>query len=1165
MRILLLSWLFLISFLANSLSITMILVSGQCQNDQQSMLLQMKNSLVFDSSLSVRLVKWNQSTDCCTWSGVDCDVEGHVIGLNLSFESISGGIENSTGLFGLQYLQSLNLAFNWFNTAQIPPRLANLTNLTYLNLSTAGFVGQIPIAISGMMRLVSLDLSTNLFKKVPLLKLENPNLSVLVKNLTQLRELYLDSVNIAAQGDEWCEALSSSLPNLQVLSLSNCLLSGPINSSLTNLQSLSVIRLDMNNLSSPVPEFLADFPNLTSLLLSSCGLYGKIPKKLFQVPTIQTLDLSNNELHQSSLPEFPQNLSLQTLILWETNFSGTLPDSIGNLKNLSRIELAFCNFTGLIPTSMGNLSQLIYLDLSSNKFTGPIPSLHMSKNLTYLDLSRNVLSGAISSTDWEQLLNLVYVDLRHNSLSGSIPPSLFEIQSLQQLQLAYNQFEGQIPDFSNASSSLLANLDLSGNRLEGRIPMSVFELKNLNILSLSSNKFNGTMQLDLIQRLGSLTTLDLSFNSLAVIASDSSFLPQISTLRLASCKLGVIPNLKNQSILFNIDLSDNQISGEIPNWIWEVGNGSLNHLNLSRNSLVGLQEPYSVSDLTVLDLHSNWLQGKIPPPPPFAVFVDYSNNNFSNSIPHDIGNFLRSAIFFSLSNNKLTGVIPESICKATNLKVLDLSSNNLSGSIPACLIQRSEYLNDPNEMQNNLGVLNVRRNSLNGTISDKFPANCGFRTLNMNGNQLEGIIPKSLANCRVLAVLDLGNNHINDAFPCWLKNVSSLRVLVLRSNRFNGNIDCLEHDVSWPMLQIFDLASNNFNGRLPQKGLTTWEAMMVDADKPQSQLEHLQTEIAALSQLYYQDTVTVTSKGLEMELVKILTLFTSIDLSSNNFQGPIPNEIGLLKSLYVLDLSHNALTGLIPITIGNEGLYGPPLSNDDLTTNFYRDGTINSSEIPATSSNKFEFDWQVIIAIGAGFGVGFGAAVASPVYFKKIDICGIKAQIAVLAAAWTGMWMVMLLSLNLAYNSLNAAQIPSRFANLTNLTYLNLSTAGFVGQIPIAISGMTRLVSLDLSTDFAVGVPLLKLENPNLSMLVKNLTQLRELYLDSVNIAAHGDEWCEALSSSLPNLQVLSLSNCLLSGPINSSLTNLQSLSVIRLDMNNLLSPVPEFFLISQI
>ncbi|KAK3227694.1 hypothetical protein Dsin_007556 [Dipteronia sinensis] len=342
MRIPLLSWLFLIPILVNFFGIYMVLASGQCQRDQQSLLLQMKNSLTFNSSLSVRLVQWSPGTDCCTWSGVDCDVAGHVIGLNLSLESISGGIENSTGLFGLQYLQRLNLAFNSFNSAQIPPRFANLTNLKYLNLSNAGFAGQIPIGISDMTRLVTLDLSTIPFKGGDhVLNLENPNLSMLVQNLSELRELYLDGVNISAHGNEWCQALSSSLPNLQVLSLIYSFLSGPINSSLVNLQSLSVIRLDWNNLSSPVPEFLAGFPNLISLSLSNCGLYGKIPKKLFQVPTIQTLDLSSNELHQSSLPEFPQNLSLWTLILTETNFSGIIPDSIGNLKNLSRIELVF--------------------------------------------------------------------------------------------------------------------------------------------------------------------------------------------------------------------------------------------------------------------------------------------------------------------------------------------------------------------------------------------------------------------------------------------------------------------------------------------------------------------------------------------------------------------------------------------------------------------------------------------------------------------------------------------------------------------------------------------------------------------------------------------------------------------------------------------------------
>ena len=69
----------------------------------------------------------------------------------------------------------------------------------------------------------------------------------------------------------------------------------------------------------------------------------------------------------------------------------------------------------------------------------------------------------------------------------------------------------------------------------------------------------------------------------------------------------------------------------------------------------------------------------------------------------------------------------------------------------------------------------------------------------------------------------------------------------------------------------------------------------------------------------------MTSKGLEMELRKILTIFTSIDLSSNNFEGSIPEQVGQLQALYVLNLSNNALTGQIPSSMGNlcqlESLY----------------------------------------------------------------------------------------------------------------------------------------------------------------------------------------------------------------------------------------------------
>ncbi|KAK3212361.1 hypothetical protein Dsin_017067 [Dipteronia sinensis] len=85
---------------------------------------------------------------------------GRVIGLDLSLESMSDRIGNSSGLFALKHLQSLNLAYNYFEEAQIPSRLANLANLPYLNLSKAGVGGEIPIEISSMTRLVTLDLST---------------------------------------------------------------------------------------------------------------------------------------------------------------------------------------------------------------------------------------------------------------------------------------------------------------------------------------------------------------------------------------------------------------------------------------------------------------------------------------------------------------------------------------------------------------------------------------------------------------------------------------------------------------------------------------------------------------------------------------------------------------------------------------------------------------------------------------------------------------------------------------------------------------------------------------------------------------------------------------------------------------------------------------------
>ena len=249
-------------------SLTLIFaVSGQCLRDQRTSLLELKSNLKFNSTLSTKLVRWNESVDCCSWEGVTCS-EGCVVGLYLDNESIFGKLDNSSSLFHLHCLQELSLANNYFTDSYIPPEFGTLTNLSYLNLSNAGIIEQIPIEISRLTSLVTLDLSINK------LDLKNPNLAMLVQNLTRLTELYLDGIPISLQGKEWCQALSSSLPNLKVLSMSYCNLQGPPDSSLLKLQSLSIINLNLNNFNAPVPEFFADFKNLTSLNLSYCGLNG---------------------------------------------------------------------------------------------------------------------------------------------------------------------------------------------------------------------------------------------------------------------------------------------------------------------------------------------------------------------------------------------------------------------------------------------------------------------------------------------------------------------------------------------------------------------------------------------------------------------------------------------------------------------------------------------------------------------------------------------------------------------------------------------------------------------------------------------------------------------------------------------------------------------------
>ena len=802
---------------------------------------------------------WKEGSDCCSWDGVSCDlVTGHVIELDLSCSWLSGTIHSNSTLFRFPHLQRLNLAFNDFYGSSVSAGFGRFSSLTHLNLSDSGFSGLISPKISHLSNLVSLDLSWNVDAKFAPHSFDS-----LVQNLTKLQKLHPSGISISS-------VFPNSLLNrssLISLDLSNCGLYGRFPDNDIHLPKLELLYLNGNqDLSGNFPRF-SENNSLIDLSLSSTNFSGELPASMGNLKSLRTLDLSSRRLTINRL------MSKLTFYLSDCQFSGPIPSSISNLKSLQTLDLSYCQFLGSIPASLENLTQITSLILFGNHFSGKIPNVFYNlRNLISLDLSGNNFSGQIPPSIGN-LTNLYELDFSHNQLEGAIPSPENEngFSSLTFVRLGYNLFNGTIPSWLYTLPSLV-ELDLRHNKFTGHI--GEFQFDSLVNIDLSMNELHGSIPTSIFE-LVNLSSLILFSNNLSGVLETSKFekLINLIYLDLSNNMLSLTMSVHSNSMLPNIqilDLSHNNISGMFS---WNVGKDTLFYMNLSYNSISGFEmQPWK--SMQILDLHSNLLQGPLPTP---------SNSTF----------------FFSVSHNKLSGEISPLICKASSMGVLDLSHNNLGGMLPHCLGNFSE----------DLSVLNLRRNQFHGIIPQTFLNDNSIRTLDFNTNQLEGLVPRSLIICKELEVLDLGNNKINGTFPHWLGALPKLQVLVLRSNRFHGHIGFSKIISPFMSLKIIDLAHNDFEGDLPEMYFKSLKAIM-NIDEGNTTREYI-------GEHYYQDSMMVTIKGLDHEFVKILNTFTTIDLSSNKFQGEIPECIGNLNSLRGLNLSHNDLRGHIPLSFRN--------------------------------------------------------------------------------------------------------------------------------------------------------------------------------------------------------------------------------------------------------
>ena len=187
-------------------------------------------------------------------------------------------------------------------------------------------------------------------------------------------------------------------------------------------------------------------------------------------------------------------------------------------------------------------------------------------------------------------------------------------------------------------------------------------------------------------------------------------------------------------------------------------------------------------------------------------------------------------------------------------------------------------------------------------------------------------IPRSLVNCTMLETLFLGNNQINDSFPAWLGVLPELGVLVLRHNQLHGAVGKPESDFVFPNLHIVDLSFNNIIGKLPFEYFQILKAkqiidkhgqMYMNFDLPRNSWTSHYTYIITRNSWkpHYTFSMTFTNKGRELAYERIPYIFIAMDFSSNKFEGEIPELMGNLKGIQLLNLSNNLLTGSIPSSL----------------------------------------------------------------------------------------------------------------------------------------------------------------------------------------------------------------------------------------------------------
>ena len=310
-----------------------------------------------------------------------------------------------------------------------------------------------------------------------------------------------------------------------------------------------------------------------------------------------------------------------------TGAKGVVPDCMIQ-SHLRELEMSFNDISGQMPgpynADANNPSEIEVFIADGCKLMGNIPSewADHAPKLNVFTAKNNELTGPIPAF---KEVTMDMIRLPGNLLTGSIPNSLASLSSLQELNLEDNQLTGSIPE-GLFSGSYLRYAYLDDNALSGTMPSQTAYGAKLRFLDVRNNALEGDPLPNVLLDAPALLSYKAGGNMF------SAELPTVTEYDEAT-QTHTLTKLKELRVL---DLSDNKMYGSAPasyEHLVVIDPGDKGYL------LYNNGQPY----VHVLDLSSNQLTGEIPSwsMPPTGQWmrfydINITDNNWACPIPENI-------------------------------------------------------------------------------------------------------------------------------------------------------------------------------------------------------------------------------------------------------------------------------------------------------------------------------------------------------------------------------------------------------------------------------------------------------------------------------------------------------------------------------------------------